>query len=184
MKKIEILMISMITAAGLVACMPQGLMLKQNGNGRQIIHEITASETGITISGSQPFIYLILREYQDSMHPRLVVLLKDADLGRYRQPILVNKGPVTDIVPYQAKGKGKWATEIRIGLNRYVDYQVKEQGNKLIIALENETHSNSSKVVLKRDVDMRESQRSVASLLMSLIIFCAGQQPLIHNKLK
>jgi polysaccharide biosynthesis/export protein len=164
MKKIEILMISVITAAGLIACAPQGLMLKQNEKGRQIIREIKASETGITISGSQPFVYLILREYQDSMRPRLVVLRKETDLGRYRKPILVNKGPVTEIIPNQIKGKGKWSTEIRIELNRHVDYQVNEKGNKLMISLKGGSDPDTEKVALGTDVDEIEPRKNDISL--------------------
>jgi polysaccharide biosynthesis/export protein len=159
MKKVKRYTIGVITAVSLAACASQGPILKQNRDDRQIIHEITASENGVIISGNQPFVYLVLREYQNSMRPHLVVFLKETELGKYHQPILVNQGPVTEVIPNQIEGAGKWATEIRIVLNRYVDYQVEEQGNKLKISLEDGSGSDTSEAALKRDVDSPEPQK-------------------------
>ena len=134
----------------LSACAIHGQGLGGNASDRQIIRRIAASETAISISGVKPFVYLARREYHDSLPPRLIILLKDTELGRYRQPIKFNKGPVTEIIPYQSRNGGRWSTELHIGFDRFVDYKLEEKGSQLIIRLLPTNDSEAARVTYNK----------------------------------
>lgn len=135
-----------ITAVSFNGCAIQGPSLKLDLSDRRVIQGIEVSKTKITVSANRRFIYRVRKE---NSHPGLVILLEETYPGQYGQPISVSNGVVTTIIPRRVVRRGgEWGTELHIGLKSHIDYQVLDEGNKLIIALKDK-RSNLSKVASK-----------------------------------
>jgi polysaccharide export outer membrane protein len=138
-----------VIGSTLAACAINGADLGESSSGRQVIRSIAASDSTVSISGYKPFVYVIRRDYHDSLPPQLVVLLKDTELGMYKEPMTVNQGPIKEIVPVRVKGGGEWGTELHIGFDRYVDYEVETKENNLVIQLKGIEGARPEKVILR-----------------------------------
>ncbi len=155
-----LLFVFILTAVSFSACAVQNPSLKPDRFERRVIREISASETEITISANRRFGYRIRAR---NSRPELMVFLKETHPGQYLQPISVNNEVVTAIIPRRIVDiRGKRGTELRIILKHDMDYQVQEEGTKLIITLKSE-RSNLSKAALKVDRMSIESQTNEPS---------------------
>ena len=86
-------------------------------------------KTEIDIEGSQPI--LQYTSFQLTEPLRLVVDISDASIGKFSDPIKVNSGAVTDIMPGQKDNIAR----LEIGLSQTVDTKVYQAGGKLIVEL-------------------------------------------------
>lgn len=133
----------------LAGCAGSDSYMKQIQEDRQVISGISTSKTGVSISGTRPFVYLVQREYQDSLPELLVIKLKNTELGKFRQPVTVSDGPVEMVVPYERATGGAWDSEIHLQLRYHSEYKISEEGNNLLIAFGGESGSSPSPVGLK-----------------------------------
>jgi type IV pilus assembly protein PilQ len=86
-------------------------------------------KTEIDIEGSEPI--LQYTSFQLTEPLRLVVDISDANIGKFKDPIKVNSGAVTDITPGQKDNIAR----LEIGLAQAVDTKVYQAGGKLIVEL-------------------------------------------------
>ncbi len=98
-----------------------------------VLQSITPAETDtradVTIEGSAPIV--TFTSFQLTEPLRLVVDISDADLGNFRDKIVVNKGPIIDITPSQIDN----IVRLEIGLSQAVDTKVYAENGKLIAEL-------------------------------------------------
>jgi polysaccharide biosynthesis/export protein len=135
MKKFFNKVLQLVLILNLTACSAQASFLNPEPEQPQVIQEIAVSEKEVTIIGTSPLVYFAHREYNNSPIPELVVLLKETGLGQYREPLIVKKGAVAEIIPRKFVRRNQWGTELKIAFNQDVEYQFREEGNRLIITL-------------------------------------------------
>ena len=85
----------------------------------------------VAIKGSEPLTYEVT---QMDSPLRLVVDVVGAKLAAPTEPILVEKGEITEIISSEFEKEGNVATRIEIGLKNLAHYEVLPAGNDLLVA--------------------------------------------------
>ncbi len=104
------------------------------GKGTQVIlSKIEPREadgkTEISIQGNEPILQYTSFQLTDPL--RLVVDISDADIGQFRDRIVVNSGAVSDITPSQKDNIAR----LEIGLSQAVESKVYQSDGKLVVEL-------------------------------------------------
>ncbi len=127
------MVISCLVGLGLFACAPEAVPIKPIPQESQEIKGIRVvdlpEKTQIIVDTEQPIVYTSFR-LTDPL--RLVLDLAGITVGKYREPILVNSGAVTQITPVESTPPVTVA-RLEIGLNQPVTTQVVTSGTKLIV---------------------------------------------------
>ena len=96
---------------------------------QSITPQETDTRTEIVVVGSDQI--LQYTSFQLTEPLRLIVDITDADLGKFKDKISVNKGPVVDITPSQVDNIAR----LEIALSQPVDTKVYQAGGKLMVEL-------------------------------------------------
>lgn len=127
------LVVTCLVILDLLACAPKAVPIKPVPQESQEIKDIRVADlpekTQIIVEAEQPMVYTSFR-LTDPL--RLVLDLAGATVGKYREPILVNSGAVTQITPVEGIPPSTVA-RLEIGLNQAVTTQVVTEGTKLIV---------------------------------------------------
>lgn len=127
------LVVSSLVLLGLFACAPKAVPIKPVPQESQEIKDIRVvdlpEKTQIIVEAERPMVYTSFR-LTDPL--RLVLDLAGTTVGKYREPILVNSGAVTQMTSVEGTPPSM-VTRLEIGLNQPVTTQVITEGTKLIV---------------------------------------------------
>src|SRR3989304_7562189 len=143
----------LITAASsIVACSPRVQQIKDAESERSLSGpkltniEVTdsPSSTQILLTSEDALQYT---SFKLSDPPRLIIDLSDVSGGEFKEPILVNKGPIRTIYPVEADNPNKvHRLDIRLTKD-LINYRMYRRENALIIDLPKETEAIFSEQV-------------------------------------
>lgn len=127
-----LILISLLSAALLQGCSSKAPDTAAQG-GQVLVSKIEPREADgkneIVIEGTGPLLQYTSFQLTDPL--RLVLDISDADLGTFKDKIVVNKGAISDISPSQKEGIAR----LEIGLLQAVDTKVYQAEGKLIVEI-------------------------------------------------